>query len=465
MRSLMNQLSRWPLTTWASLQLALVTLPTWFRAHGFGYSNFDFGIYSQALAHLSTNAPNPWLSGRQIHVFNDHFDPILIFPAFFTRFLPAAEVGLLTEGLCAGLSLVPLAWLAREERLSQSAVWLCGALLTFHLGVTRALGFPFHPTTWAMAPMAWLMASLILERWRIAWVALVLLMACKEEFPFVGLALSVYVFLRAPRRWAWAFLATSVSWGFAALILRPRLLGDVMPYATQPFQGWSQDVGAFLMQRLTAPTLTDIGNLVVAFIPPWAYVLTRRQYPTHLTWLMAALAPMLAIRFLARAWGDHYGAVVVSALVFSLAALLGQQRIPQWVIALTILVLGLTNESLLRRDVRALLGTQRWASSAGCTDSPERQTAVAAAVSTMRSAPGPLLVSGNLVPWLAERSDVYAFGGPQPLGLVPRSVLLERPPCGDTWGMPLAAREALFARWLTEPGVQVNDAHVLMLLR
>jgi len=35
--------------------------------------------------------------------------------------------------------------------------------LVLHPGVTQALGFPFHPTVWAMAPMAWLLAALVFE--------------------------------------------------------------------------------------------------------------------------------------------------------------------------------------------------------------------------------------------------------------------------------------------------------------
>ena len=88
----------------------LVTIPTWLRARSFGFSNYDLGIYSQALGRLALDPPNPWLSGRQIHVFNDHFDPILFLVAPFARLFHAVEVGLVVEGLCALLALLPLAW-------------------------------------------------------------------------------------------------------------------------------------------------------------------------------------------------------------------------------------------------------------------------------------------------------------------------------------------------------------------
>jgi uncharacterized membrane protein len=434
------------------VQLLLVTIPTWLRARSFGFSNYDLGIYSQALARLSLDPPNPWLSGRQIHLFNDHFDPVLFLVAPFARLFPAVEVGLFVEGLCALLALLPLAWLARRGKLSLRALWLLGAVLTLHPGVTQALGFPFHPTAWAMAPLAWLLAALVLERWGIALVALVLLLACKEEFPFVGLVLSPLLFLRAPRRLAWTFLGISAVWGFVALVLRPRVLGAVMPYASLPFHGLEDGVSAFLAERLSASALSSMGDLLAGFLPlliwlAWAQWRKAVPLPRETWWLIAALVPMLGIRFLAVAWGDHYGAVVTAAAVLSLAAVM-KTRVVSWVVVIsTVLVLLINDELLLRRDLRSWTGAQGWGQSAGCDDSRGRSAAVRAAVEYVRTAPGPLFVSGNLLPWLAERDDVYAFGGPQPDTLEPNIVVMERPPCGDIWARPLSERQALYEVW------------------
>lgn len=452
----------------------MVSLPTWLRAWGFGFSNYDLGIYSQALARLALDPPNPWLSGRQIHLFNDHFDPILFLVAPFARLFPAVQVGLVVEALCALLALVPLGWLAKEGRLSLRALWMLGGVLALHPGVTQALGFPFHPTAWAMAPMAWLLAALVLERWRIAIVALVLLLCCKEEFPFVGLALSPFLFFRAPRKFAWAFVGTSVAWGVFALVLRPRLLGEVMPYASLPFRGLEDGVGAFLSARLSRGALASMGDLVVSFVPVmvwlgWDQVKVRRPStspgvngwapisPSGVQgrWLFAALLPMLGIRFLSVAWKDHYGAVVVAAAVLAFAAVVQNRKVP-WLVVISTLALVLINdESLLRRDLKSLRGVQGWAASAGCEDAPGRANAVRAAVEKVRPVKGPLFVSGNLLPWLAERDDVYAFGGPQPASITPRVVLLERPPCGDTWARPIEERQALFAQWRSRSDTRV----------
>ena len=469
---LVERVSRRQLVTWwcalATLQLLLVTVPTWLRARAFGFSNYDLGIYSQALARLAVDPPNPWLSGRQLFLFNDHFDPVLFLVAPFARLFPAVQVGLFVEGLCALLALLPLGWLAREGRLSLRSLWLLGALLALHVGVTQGLGFPFHPTVWAMAPMAWLLAALLLERWRIALLALVLLLGCKEEFPFVGLVLSPLLFMRAPRRVAWTFLIISAAWGLFALVLRPRLLGEVMPYAALPFRGLEDGVGGFLSTRFSGSALAAMGDFAVAFVPVLGWLGWERwrgvRAPAGTAWVFAALLPMLGIRLLAVAWRDHYGAVVVAAVVLGLAGVL-QTRVVPWVVVIsTALLLLLTGETLLRRDLRVVTGRHGWAASGGCADQPQRAAAVRAGVERARQEPGPLFVSGNLLPWLAERGDVYAFGGPQPATLTPRVVLLERPPCGDTWAQPLAEREASFNAWEARTDTKVLLANDFILL-
>jgi hypothetical protein len=82
-------------------------------------------------------------------------------------------------------------------------------------------------------------------------------------------------------------------------------------------------------------------------------------------------------------------------------------------------------------------------------------------VERVRTIPGPLFVSGNLLPWLAERGDVYAFGGPQPETITPRVVLMERPPCGDTWARSLEEREALYADLKARSRAIIDDDFVL----
>jgi hypothetical protein len=220
-----------------------------------------------------------------------------------------------------------------------------------------------------------------------------------------------------------------------------------------------------------------MGDLLVAFLP--ALLLTglsepvedgptrKARVPAVLDKLgqtgavFLVLVPMLGIRFLSVAWRDHYGAVVVSAAVLALAGVLGQRRVPAWALISTLVLLVAGNERVLRRDWRALTGQHGWAASAGCDDAPGRVPAVRAALDRVRPLEGPLFVSGNLLPWLAARGDVYAFGGPQPDTLAPHLVVLEKPPCGDTWAQPLEARRQALEHWRARAvEVLADDEHV-----
>lgn len=469
-RPRLSSLALW-FACWAGLQVLLIAVPTWLRAHHFAFSNYDLGIYSQALARLALDPPNPWLSGRQLFLFNDHFDPILFVVAPFTRWFPAVNVGLVMEALCAALALLPLAWLRWEGRLSSDGLWFLGPLLALNVGVSQALGFPFHPTTWAMAPLAWLLAALTLSRWKTALFALVLLFTFKEEFPFVGLALFPYVFRRGPRPLAWVWLVLSVGWAVFVFVLRPKLFGEVMPYAEVPFRGADEGVVAFITSRLSPGVLAGAGDLFVAFLPTLAWLeWTRRKAKQPLAdqpkWLGLVLVPMLGIRLLAMAWRDHYGAVATTAVVFLVAGWMAKRLVPpRWVVVATVALLLLTNESLLRRSVKSLRGEQGWGASSGCVDPVGRREALVRAIELTKAAPGPVFVSGNLLPWLAARDDVYAFGGPQGTKVVPNSLVLERPPCGDTWAQSLEQREVQWRAALLFGRVIVEDEFVLVVTR
>ncbi|MFN7684635.1 MAG: hypothetical protein ACK5QT_04395 [Oligoflexia bacterium] len=80
-----------------SLFAILVATPVLLNWLRFCYNNFDLGIYSQALANISFADLNPWLSVRQIRIFNDHFDPVLVFFAPFARLIEPSLAAILIE--------------------------------------------------------------------------------------------------------------------------------------------------------------------------------------------------------------------------------------------------------------------------------------------------------------------------------------------------------------------------------
>ena len=81
---------------------------------GFGSYN-DLGIYSDALRLIHWGDPNPFIPGRSIRIFNDHFDPILIPFSFLTRWISPPTLGIVLEAIFIVSLAWPLLWLVRRK--------------------------------------------------------------------------------------------------------------------------------------------------------------------------------------------------------------------------------------------------------------------------------------------------------------------------------------------------------------
>lgn len=437
--------------------IAVVLVPVWLRAARFCFNNYDLGIYGQALAQLGPANWNPWLSGRQVFLFADHFDPVLVFAVPFARALGLPWGGLLAEALFVGASVIPIVLLVRRGDLSSSGGLLLSALLLFNAATVSALGFPIHPTTWAVLPWTWLVLAMRRNALGSLLAALVLLFACKEEFPFVGLVLGAL--LLAQRRWrdGGAVLAVSLLWLGFVYGIRPSLVGPTEGYASGLFEGLTVAPGAYLAERIGSRHMwTTLGLLVAPFVPLGVFCWREKLRPQWI--LLALLVPPLAIRFLGDAWRHHYGAVLVAGLVGFFVGWLRDRAVPKWVTASVMLALLLTGIPRWRDAFTVALGDRF---PKNCPGAPERVAAIRESVEELRRKPGPLLVGGNLLPDLADRKDVFMIGGPVPNERF-AAVLVEKPPHGDPWPLDAARVEALIEHWHSLPGVRVvrDDAEV-----
>ena len=121
-----------------------------------------------------------------------------------------------------------------------------------------------------------------------------------------------------------------------------------------------------------------------------------------------------------------------------------------------------TNQSLFTRSFHDSFGPVA-AQSAACPAIPGRVEAVEHAVEVARGSRGPLLVGGNLLPWLAERDDVYQIDGPAPAGLSPATLVMEKPPHGDRWAVSDARNaEVLEHARATARRIVIDDEFVFL---
>ncbi|MBZ4421932.1 DUF2079 domain-containing protein [Myxococcus sp. RHSTA-1-4] len=447
-----------PFLLWA----VLVVLPVWLQAAHLCFAYYDLGIYTHALARLSLEDPNPWLSARQVHIFNDHFDPVLWLARPLVSVLSPMWAALVAEALLVLLATAPLLWLHLRGTLDRASTALLCALLLLSPSAVGAVMYPVHPTTWSMLPLVLLGVAFFLRKNVLLLASLLLLFACKEEFPFAGLMLAVALWLRGDRRLALGVVALSVAWLGFVYGVRPRWMGPSVDYSARLTQGLDEGLIRYVAVRLAPRHISRVGTFALLFVPLaiWAW---RERLRPQWTWLLVLL-PMLGIRFLGMAWRHQYGAPLVAVAVVALLPLFLARRPPAWVLVTTSLLLVSTNESNLRPLVRTLASPAahppRCPGDAGRLASVRRALDV---LSTHRE--GKVLLGSNLVTPLVSRDEVYSVGGPQPRGeWVYDWVLVEKPPMGDTYPVSVEELQAHLARWRAQEGAEIliDDSHVFL---
>ncbi|QSQ18804.1 DUF2079 domain-containing protein [Pyxidicoccus parkwayensis] len=446
-----------PFLLWAGL----VVVPVWLQASHVCFSHYDLGIYVQGLARLSLDDVNPWLSARQIRIFNDHFDPVLWVARPLVGVLSPMWAALVAEVLFVLLATAPLLWLHVRGQLDGVSTALLCALLLLSPSTLDAVMYPVHPTTWSMLPLVVLGLAFHFRKHALLVASLVLLFACKEEFPYVGIMLAVALWLRGDRRLAVGVALLSVAWLGFVIGVRPRF-GPVVDYTERLKSGMQAGLGPFLAERLASRNLSRLGTLLLLFLPVGIWAWRERLRPDW-KWLLVLL-PMLGIRFLGMAWRHQYGAPLFAAMVVALVPLLLARRPPAWVLVLTGVLLITSNQSNLRPLVRTLASPSTFP--AECPGDAQRLASVWRGVeylSTHRE--GKALLGGQLVTPLASRDEVYAVGGPQGAGtLVYDWVLVETPGRGDVWPVKPERIAALLARWRATEGAEIliDDGHVFL---
>lgn len=386
--------------------LGLVLWSVYRAAASYCFHFYDLGIYAEALTRIGLRDPNPWVNGRQLYIFNDHFDPVLFLAAPIAQRMSPVTGALVVEWLFVVAAALPLVWAARRDLLTSSQAAFALTLIWLSPSVVAALRFPVHPTTWAVAPMIWLgVGYLAKSRWQMV-LALLLLFACKEEFPFVGVMLTVALLLERERSSAMVVGGVTLAWLAMAFVLRPWLLGDTESYASSLFVGLGDDPLGYLRARFNKRAFSRLGSTLVVLVP-LLWLAFRHARSRLVTPLLLILLPIVGVRFLGIAWRHHYGAPLAAALVCVLLPALAKLTVPRWVWVVTFGIVLVTNGRALKAIGRP---TKAW-----CTPTEARLAAIDRAVAITRDLPSDarVLVEGNLYPPLIGRDTMFVMGGVQ----------------------------------------------------
>jgi len=444
----------WYLGNGAAL-VTLVLVPVWIKTALHQFHNYDLGIMAQALHRIRSGNLNPFLPGLNLPLFNDHFDPIVVLFAPLSRLLEPAYAALTVEHVLILLSPLPVILLCRKQADQLWFACFATSYLLFNRGIVSALSYPVHPTTWAALFAVILAAAVAARRFALATLAAVLLMGCKEEFPFVVALLGLCLLLRKERKAGSAMLILACAWCIAAFALRPMLVGETHDYA-----------GRVLRPILTHPIETlgrrlregeGIRRFVLCILPLLPLALWLRKSRSSPDWtILAAVTPLLAIRFLDGAWKFHYMAPVAALILFTFWRREEARALPRrYAIAAAVIAIF--------TSIGPLAETVSVYASAPELRGPHRAALDEAMTILRRNPGGKALVEGNLTPLLAARPDVFQIGGPQPLQDY-RFLMAEKPPAGDPWPLKPSDILRLIETWRQDSSLRIlrDDAFVFL---
>jgi uncharacterized membrane protein len=268
--------------TAALVFFALCTWGSYAHWANFEYRTFDLAFYVQSLSQLLRGHSNASVLG--VPLLGNHLEPIvfLILPAFFLFRHPMVFVVVQNLALAA---MAPLAFRC-AGRLGLSR--LNSLLLAIALLITPATGYvalhEFHPE--ALAPLCLLLMvdARLRGSLRIYWVAVIALLACKENMALLVAAYcAVHLLVERKRafselrRWYLWPLVLSILWfALCAKVITPALNSGGIDYIAL-YDRLGKSAGEILANSITNPqriiaalgqSLRN-GNLLWALLLPY----------------------------------------------------------------------------------------------------------------------------------------------------------------------------------------------------
>ncbi len=209
----------------------------------------DFSIYQQGIYDILTLKEwNPYLTIRNINLFNDHFVPIFYLTVFFTGvFGQGFQQLLIFEWLFLLGLIISICYIYRSD-ISKSIPYIFCTLTTTLL--LAPLLYPIHPDTWSCLPLFWL--TYVILKKKISAVPILVFSTClfKESFAFAFFPLGIfYIAKKELKTGAMTTLIASL-FIFNELYFREYLLGSTIDYGDKFFKSFFNNPFLFFIKIL-----------------------------------------------------------------------------------------------------------------------------------------------------------------------------------------------------------------------
>jgi hypothetical protein len=322
----------------------------------------DFSIYQQAIYDMAANLDlNPFITIRNVKIFNDHFDPVIILLAPILRIANYSPSALIFfEWMMFYFLLFYIVF--REQNISLNHRYLLAFILLFEKGVLTALNYPIHPTTWSIVPIYFCIRSLVLDQTRPLIIWSFCLLFFKESFCFsiIGIGVAKCILKR------WRVGVPLLLMGFASALFnfhfRKVFFGDLVSYGSNLLGGYVSNPIDSIKKLILGLNYKEMIKLFIASITlllSSIYLEKKRGNERLLSvfiGVMSFFLPLFGIQFLANKFYFHYCAQLILPLVVFSIFILKEVDKRHVLIALIFLVTGMGRYT---KNVRSIVKEQK----------------------------------------------------------------------------------------------------------
>ncbi len=218
--------------TFYSFAATLVSLHRFWQYEVFFY---DFGIFDQAIWKVSRlQAPviDHLVTGGKL-IFADHFSPSLFLLSPLYWFTNRQEILLVAQALTVSASAF-LIYKIGIKILKNQWLSLCTVIAyTLFIGLQNAIITDIHEVTFATLPLALTFYAIVMDRKKLYWVALIILLGFKENLFLVGIGIGLFILFQK-KSWKKIGLISillSIVWGAMVIkLIIPFFSGGTFTY-------------------------------------------------------------------------------------------------------------------------------------------------------------------------------------------------------------------------------------------
>ena len=227
---------------------------TWIQQSNFGTTDYDMGVFDQEIW-LAAHHLNPFLTIRGLNMWANHVNPVIYLLVPFYWLGAGPHFLFIVQTLAFGVAAIPL-WLLAKDRFASP--WLAlGIPMAWFLypAVEWMTWDQFHPEMLGIP--AFIFAYWLADRgyWRWFAVAVILVLACKEDAALPIIALGVVLAFRRHWRAGIVTIVGAITWFLLCVeLIIPTAMGGSTPFFLYQYAALGNSMGQILYNFVRHPS-------------------------------------------------------------------------------------------------------------------------------------------------------------------------------------------------------------------